>query len=81
MACGKCGGNRRHQSAYAGGASKARAIPNVVSKAPVPVSPPKEGFCQKCGWAIKRIRYIDVKTNQIVEKWTCPNRACSNYNG
>jgi hypothetical protein len=51
-----------------------------VSRAPVAQPAPKEGFCPKCGWGIKKIRYIDVKTNQIVEKWTCPNRSCVHYN-
>jgi hypothetical protein len=78
MPCGGCGGNKTRAPSYSGGPTRARVI-QPWTRAPVPV-PPKEGFCQKCGWQIKRIRYIDVKTNQIVEKWTCPNRACSNYN-
>jgi hypothetical protein len=35
--------------------------------------------CEKCGWMYKRIRYIDVKTHTIVEKFCCQNRNCQNF--
>jgi len=36
-------------------------------------------ICEKCGWMYKRIRYIDVKSHTIVEKFCCPNRNCANF--
>jgi len=38
-----------------------------------------ERICEKCGWMWKRIRYIDVKTSTIVEKFCCPNRHCTEF--
>lgn len=37
-------------------------------------------FCPKCGWMMAKIGYIDVKTKKKIQKYTCPNRKCSEYN-
>lgn len=37
-------------------------------------------FCPKCGWMMAKIGYVDVKTKQKIQKYTCPNRKCSEYN-
>ena len=38
------------------------------------------GVCPKCGWALKKVKYLDLKNSEVIEKWTCPNRQCQNHN-
>lgn len=37
-------------------------------------------FCEKCGWMLAKVSYVDVNTKQRIQKYTCPNHQCSNYN-
>lgn len=64
-----------------GGNTKA---PNPVPRQPAPPIPrqaPRDNsrsFCPRCGWLLKRIRYIDVKTNAVVDHISCTNGQCTN---
>lgn len=57
--------------------SKAKAAPQIQTpkSAPAPAAP-KGNTCTRCGWMLKRIRYIDVSSNAIVEKINCTNPNC-----
>lgn len=81
MACSKCGRKSVPQpvNTYVPPISnQARSIPKIVSTVPFQTKD-SDKVCEKCGWMYKRIRYIDVKTHTIVEKFCCQNRNCQNF--
>lgn len=39
--------------------------------------PDPKNFCRICGWLLKKSRYIDVKSNAVVERVQCTNQKCS----
>jgi len=58
----------------------------VVTPAPRPVQRNGNGsfpagdsknFCQICGWLLKKSRYIEVRSNTVVERIQCTNPRCS----
>jgi ribosomal protein L37AE/L43A len=49
-------------------------------KPPVHVVNTELKFCDKCGWMLAKVSYVDVKTKQKIQRWTCANRKCPNYN-
>lgn len=77
MGC-NCGGARKNKAQ--------RPRMSIISVAPVErrddvvKTIAKGNICTKCGWMMAKIRYKDIKTNQHVEKYTCPNRKCPSYN-
>ena len=36
----------------------------------------KDNFCTKCGWVLKRRKYIDVRANKMVDDIVCTNTNC-----
>jgi len=36
-----------------------------------------KSFCQICGWLLKKSRYIEVRSNTVVERIQCTNPRCS----
>jgi hypothetical protein len=46
----------------------------------VDVVKPEIKFCEKCGLMLAKISYIDVNTKNRIEKYSCPNNQCPNYN-
>ncbi len=76
LAC-RCGGGspRKRLTDYLPPKQAARAASNVVTVAPA--GPPK--FCNKCGWVVKTVKFVDRQSNAIVEKTTCTNKQCIDY--
>lgn len=80
MACSKCGRKSwsppQPVATYVPPANP-KPMPKIAS---IPLSSKDSNkICEKCGWMYKRIRYIDVKSHTIVEKFCCPNRNCANF--
>lgn len=81
MACSKCGRKSwsppQPVNTYVPPSKPPIPIPKIAS---IPLSSKDSNkVCEKCGWMFKRIRYIDVNSHTIVEKFCCSNRACENF--
>jgi hypothetical protein len=76
LAC-RCGGGspRRRVSDYIAPKTPATRAPAVTI---APGGP--QNFCNKCGWVVKTVKYVDRNTKAIMEKTTCTNKQCQNYN-
>jgi len=67
-------------------ASPARPLPpSGPTRAIPPQALKKEEFqterkCARCGFFVKKVRYIDPTANIVVEKYLCTNDKCPNFN-
>ena len=77
MGC-NCGGGSRKEP------TKKRTIiastPKLQKPRVIIKSAGKKRPCSKCGWMLAKVRYRDIKTNGLIEKLTCANRKCTDYN-
>lgn len=77
MAC-RCGGGspRKRLTDYLPPKTQAaKGLTTVVTVAPA--GPPV--FCNKCGWVVKTVKYVDRQTRGIAEKTTCTNTQCPDH--
>ena len=82
MACSKCGRKSvapQPVNTYVPPVARSspRPVPKIIG-IPLHVKD-SDKVCDKCGWMYKRIRYIDVTSHTIVEKFCCQNRNCQNF--
>lgn len=81
MACCGRGNSPRKQPARTVRATPAPAKTQIRDRWIAPrgsINPP-DRFCQKCGWANKKTKFIDPVSGATVEHIACTNRRCQNY--
>jgi ribosomal protein L37AE/L43A len=58
----------------------ARPVISQTPRTPIQTIKNELKFCDKCGWMMAKVSYVDVNTKQRIQKYSCPNHQCPNYN-